>query len=159
MLKPDKQPESFERAKERALWYLDRSSLTEKALRERLMRSFVPGVVDRVIERLIDYGFINDEDYARRYCESCMRSNISKRETVQKLYLKGIPIDLAKSTVEEYTWDMVAQIKALLQKKYSSKLNDEQSIKKVFAALLRKGFGYGDIKDALKEYSTEIEEM
>ena len=40
----------FERARERVLWYLDRSDRTEKELRDRLKRGeFSPEIIDAVL--------------------------------------------------------------------------------------------------------------
>ena len=42
-------------------------------------------------------------------------------------------------------------------KKYKNRLTDEESVRRVFAALQRKGFGYSDIKAVLKQYSDELQ--
>ncbi|MBO7217247.1 MAG: RecX family transcriptional regulator, partial [Clostridia bacterium] len=98
---------------------------------------------------------INDEAYAARMAEYLINSGISKREAEFKLINKGIAKDLAHSFFENID-DESGKIKQLLERKYANKLGDAESVKKVFAALIRKGFSYSDVKSALKEYSEEI---
>ena len=73
------------------------------------------------------------------------------------MYLKGIPLDLAKEILSQTESDEGAQIKALLEGKFAYKLTLENGAEKVFAALVRKGFSFGEIKKALKKYKEELE--
>ena len=87
-----------------------------------------------------------------------MEANVSKREAVQKMLLKGVPYDLAKAVLEETEADEQTQIKNLIDKKYRTKLTDQKGVEKVFAALARKGFSYSAVKEALKSYIEESED-
>ncbi len=149
----------YTRAKSRAVWYFDRQDHTEKALYDKLVRAgFSKQASAKVIARFIEVGLIDDERYARNYAERLMEANVSKREAVQKLILKGVPYDLAKAALEETEADAQTQIKNLLDRKYCTKLTDQKGVEKVFAALARKGFSYGDIKESLKTYIEESED-
>ncbi len=146
----------YKRAKSRALWYLSRSDHSEKALYDKLVRGeFSEQAARAAVERMCELGLVNDEAYAERLAEYLMESGISKREAEFKMINKGIPRDLAKALLQSEE-NEVEKIKYLLEHKYANKLADEEQIKKVFAALIRKGFSYGDVKSALKEYSEEI---
>jgi regulatory protein len=73
---------------------------------------------------------------------------------------KGIKKELINLTLEDTECDERRQIKALIDKKYYrylSDASDKKAIQKVYAALARKGFSFGAIKDALKEYTTSLE--
>ncbi len=146
----------FKRAKSRALWYLSRSDHSEKALYDKLIRGGFSEIASRdAVDRMKELGLINDEAYAARMAEYLSQSGISKREAEYKLISRGIPRDIAHEL--SYTeGDEVEKIKHLLEHKYANKLGDEDSVKKVFASLIRKGFSYSDVKSALKEYSEEI---
>ena len=90
----------YRRAKSRALWYLDRSDYTEKAMYQKLLRAgFEKRASAAAIARLVELGVIDDRRFAERYYERCCESNISKREALHKMLNKGITYDLAKETL------------------------------------------------------------
>lgn len=150
----------YTRAKERALWYLDRSDHTEKALYTKIVRAgFSPRACAAVIAWLKEYGLIDDRRYAVRYAEQCANANISRRESYFKLLNKGVPKELARETLDAADTDETAQIRALLERKYSNKLTDRASTQKVYAALIRKGFSFGAVRDVMKQYAEELQYM
>lgn len=146
----------YKRAKSRALWYLSRGDLSEKALREKLVRGGFPDKASTdAVERMKELGLVNDEAYASRMAEYLKNSGTSRREAEFKMINRGIPRDIAHSLLETEE-NECDKIKYLLEHKYANKLGNEESVKKVFAALIRKGFSYSDVKSALKDYSEEI---
>jgi regulatory protein len=149
----------YVRAKSRAVWYLDRSAHTEKGLYDKLVRAgFKKEACARVIARFIEVGLLDDTRYAENYAERLMEANVSKREAVQKMLQKGVPYDLAKQVLEDTEADEGTQIRNLIEKKYRSKLNAENGTKKVFDALVRKGFSFSAVREALKSFIEESEE-
>ena len=144
-----KSESDYARTKSRALWYLDRSDYTEKAMFEKLIRAGFPKKASAaVVGRFKELGIIDDRRFAERFFERCCESNISKREALHKMLEKGVPYDLAKELLDNNDTDEVEKIKNLLNGKYSSKLNAENGKQKVFAALARKGFSFSAIKSA-----------
>ena len=148
----------LKRAKSRALWYLSRSDHSKKALADKLINGgFCDEAVDRAISRMEELGLINDENLAIRLFEYFSSQKMSKNEIYHKLILKGISRELAKETAFCSDESESDKIKELLKTKYSKKLDGEENIKKVYASLVRKGFSFSDIKEALKIYSEELE--
>lgn len=148
----------FKRAKSRALWYLSRSDHSKKALTDKLIKGgFSKESVDLAVLRMEELGLINDESLAERLFEYFSCQKMSKNEIYHKLILKGIERELAKDIVFCSDESESEKIKELLKTKYSSKLNSEENIKKVYASLVRKGFNFSDIRQALKTYSEELE--
>ena len=146
----------FRRAKSRALWYLDRMDYTEKALYEKLLKAgFSKKASASVLGKLCELGLVDDRRFAERLAERLIESNTSKREALHKMLLKGVPYDMAKDVLSETETDEELQITALLTSKYAYKLNLENGAQKVFAALVRKGFSYGGIRNAMKKYIEE----
>lgn len=157
-LKKLREESEFKRAKSRALWYLDRMDYTENALYQKLTKAgFDKKACAEVIAWCVEFGLVDDRRYAERYALRCYESNISKREAMQKMYMKGISSQLAKEVWEEMDTDEQSQLNALIEKKYAYKLTLENGTEKVFAALIRKGFSFGAVKEAMKKYSEEIE--
>lgn len=149
----------YMRAKSRALWYLDRMDYTEKALFEKLVqKGFDKRACSRVLAKLCELDLVNDRRYGERLAERLLESGISKRAALQKMLLKGLSIDLAKSLLETCEVDEVSQITAVIEKKYARKLSEDNGYQKVYAALVRKGFSYSDVKTALKKYTELLEE-
>lgn len=148
----------YRRAKSRALWYLDRADRTEKGLYRKLCEAgFDKKVSAAVVARFVEVGLLDDRRFAENFAERCKDANISPRETVRRLYEKGISYDMAKETVSETETDEETQIRALIEKKYARKLELENGAEKVYAALIRKGFSFSAVRNVLKKYSEELE--
>lgn len=147
----------YNRAKQRALWYLDSRAFTEKGLYNKLVeKGFKKEVSAKVIARFTEIGLLNDRAYAENFLERCICANISKRETYRKMFEKGIKKELIEELLESTEVDERAQIREILNKKYRMRLECEENIKKVYAALIRKGFSFGAVRDELKAYSEEL---
>ena len=149
----------FKRAKSRALWYLSRSDHSKKELMDKLIKGgFSKEASLLAIERMGEMGLVDDRVFAKRLYEQLVVSGSSStREVTHKLKLKGISPEIIKEILEENVFDETENIKLLIKKKYQNKLNSEEGVQKVFAALIRKGFSYSDVRRALKEYSAELE--
>ena len=151
---------NLKRAKNRALWYLSRGDLSEKKLREKLLSGgFMPSATDAAIERMKELELIDDQRLAQRLYGYLSESGASKREIFHKLQNKGIPFEVAKSVVENDDSDESEKLLKLIRTKYSGKLDTEEGVRKTFNTLIRHGFSYSDVRDALKAYSEEIEKL
>lgn len=147
----------LKRAKSRALWYLSRADHSEKALFDKLKRGgFCEAACRDALDRMKELGLVDDERYAKRLCEYLSQSGVSNRELEHKLISKGIPGRMARELARG-TEDESQRLDYLLRHKYSGKLSDSEGVKKVFAALIRKGFSYSDVRAAMKNYSEELE--
>ncbi|MBQ9769746.1 MAG: regulatory protein RecX [Clostridia bacterium] len=148
----------YARAKSRALWYLSRSDHSEKALRDKLIAAgFGYDACEAAVNRMAELGLVDDERYARRLAEYLSAAGSSKKEIRYKLSMKGISSDIIKEIFCEDETDEREKIARLIETKFKTKLNSEKDVEKVFAALVRKGFSYSDIKSVLKAYSEQIE--
>ncbi len=157
-LKHHVQESDYIRAKSRGMWFLDRADYSEKTLYEKIVAGGISGTAAaRAVARLKELGLIDDERLALRLAERMSAANVSKREANAKLYQKGIPSTVIKSVMDETEFDEVSQVEALIQKKYSNKMSDKDNTQKVYAALIRKGFSYSAVRDAIKKYTQEIE--
>ena len=153
-----KQESDYFRALSRSLWYIERGDLSQKGLKTKLKKAgFSEKAITDATARMVELGLVNDQEYALRLAEKLLSACVSRREAVTKMTLRGIDRDTANWALDEFECDPTAQIKALIIKKYKNKMQSEADVKKVFAALQRKGFNYSDIKCVLKEYSQEIE--
>ncbi len=148
----------YQRTFSRAVWYIEQGDVSKKALKTKLIRAkFSEENIEKVIFRLGELGLLNDEDFAERLAERLLSSNISKRAALSKMAAKGIDFSLAKEILDSAECSAQEQIRAVIDKKYKTKLSSPDGVRKVFAALQRLGFGYSDIRDVLKAYSEELE--
>jgi SOS response regulatory protein OraA/RecX len=148
----------YTRALSRAVWYIERGALSEKALRDKLIRAgFPPAVCEKCTARLCELGLIDDTALAERLAEQLTAANISQRAALSRMVAKGIPRDVAAAALENTECDAESQIRAVIDKKYKTRLGSPEQVRKVFAALLRLGFSYGDVRAVLKAYTEELE--
>ncbi|MBO5321589.1 MAG: regulatory protein RecX [Clostridia bacterium] len=158
-LKELKFQSDYVRAKSRALWYLDRMDYSEKALFDKLvLKGFDKKASSAVIAKFVDLGLLDDRRYAERLCEKLLNSGNSKRAASQKMRQKGLSYDLCKEILEETAADEGDTLSRLIERKYLEKLSDKENYHKVYAALVRRGFSYSDVRNALKKYTEDFSE-
>jgi len=106
--------------------------------------------------RLEEAGLLNDERFARSYAaELLRRKHLSTRGLKQELRKKGVARETADIVVEELAPDPAKSIRTLLQTKYRTRnLHDEKDRRRTVNALLRLGYTYGEINNAISEFST-----
>jgi regulatory protein len=146
-------------ALDKAMRRLAASSKTEKQIREFLTgKGFLPAVCDYAVEKLKDYKFLDDGDYAKSYVEYAAKKKGSRLIRME-LRGKGISeeeIDEAIDGIEEE--DELTAVCALFEKYMKGKTADKATLAKAARYLTGKGFGYDVIKEALSSYGETEEE-
>ena len=146
----------IKRAKSRAMWYLSRGDMAKKTLFDKLRRSFPDYAAKTACDRAEELGYINDESYAKRRLQRIIdEKKVSVRMAKQLLRQEGIDPDLVDDAAESAEYDPIEAIVGLIERKYKQKLNDKDNTQKVIAALMRKGYGFSEIKEALSQFDTE----
>ncbi len=146
----------IKRAKSRAMWYLSRGDMAKQTLFDKLRRSFPDYAAKVAADRAEELGYINDEAYAKRRLQRIIdEKKVSVRMAKQLLRQEGIDPDLVDDAAEEVEYDPIGAIVGLIERKYKQKLSDKDNTQKVIAALMRKGYGYSEIKEALSRFDTE----
>lgn len=146
------------RARERLLYALDRRLHSEKELREKLRKDYPPDIIDAAIGELNSLGLIDDEAFARAFCEH-------RKETLKKgpyairqeLILKGVSRDIIDSVLSEAFCDEDEQFESAraVSQKYIKDLDTPKGRQRLFAALTRKGFSYDVIKRVMRSVCDE----
>jgi SOS response regulatory protein OraA/RecX len=137
------------RAKNRAIWYLSKNDISEKALFEKLTKNFSEKASAFAVEQMVKRGYVDDRRYAENMVRLLNAKNISGRGAITKMLSKGIPLETAKDVLEGYKDDDVIRACNLLKTKYKNKLTEED-LNKTIAALSRRGFSYQTIKSAIE---------
>lgn len=142
-------------AKQYALRLLDRHTYTEKAMERKLIeRGSDPETIQAVLLFLKEYQYINDEQYARQYVESALRTGKSgERKIRYDLSQKGISrdvIDLILAEKNDENFDESEVVLPLLEKK----LKDDFSFSNLMKAkryCLSRGFSSEAIDSAVRK--------
>lgn len=146
------------KARERLLYALDRRLHSEKELREKLKRDYPPDIIDAAIAELDSLGLINDEAFARAFCEHRKESLKKGPYAIrQELILKGVSRDIIDIVLDEYFCDEDDEFESAKEvaRKYQNDLDTPKGRQRLFAALNRKGFSYGVIKRVMRSLCDE----
>lgn len=141
------------RAKERAIWLLSGQDYSEKGLYNKLIKNFTPKASAFAVAQMQKKGFVNDEKYAAALVLKFKAKNFSKRQMAEKLAQSGISKEISHRLLrqdEDIAATDVSRAVELLKGKYINKIGDEEGRRKTFAALMRRGFSYSDIKKAFE---------
>jgi regulatory protein len=155
-------PEQFEKlievliypkAIEKALNVLKFMDRCEQELRFKLSREeYREDIIDRVIDYVKHYGYLNDERFATAFVKS-RKNKKSKLMIKNELQQKGISKDIVHAVMEaEYEAvdtedaEMVAIRKAISKKTKDPENLSMQEKQKLIASLYRKGFDLSKIK-------------
>ena len=149
---------SSRRAFNKATDLLSRRDHGEKELLIKLRQKGFKEEAEEAIEKLKYYGYIDDRRFAENYVKELIRiKHYGKRRVEQELYRKGIDREIISEVLEAAEFPE-SELVSLIERKYYRYLTDEKGIKKTINSLLRMGYSYGEIKDALKAVS-ETEEI
>ena len=145
------------KAVQKAYNLLSYRSHSRSELYTKLCRNFDADCAEAACDRMENLGLINDEEYCKAKAEYLINvKKCSLGETRAKLLTLGINKDIIECFIQLYDSDVQAEnLRYIIEKKYYSKLDQPQ---KVIAALMRKGFGYSDIKSALRSMEIETED-
>lgn len=143
-----------------AMYSLDLRDHSVREMRNKLNRRFEPEAVDSAIEKLVELGLLNDERYAENFARGLFEhKKYGKNRIKSELFRRGIDSEIINNVIsdifEAEETDNVKRIVDIINKKYYNKMNDENSRRKVFAALMRLGYGYSDIRQAMSEFSDD----
>ncbi len=138
------------RACDKAVYYLQFSGKTEYELRKKLAeQGFLPASVNKAVEFVKAYHYLDDEEYVRRYIEKNANKK-SKKQMTGELYQKGITAEILDRGFEEMPVNEEEQILAIAKKRgFDAKMSSPEEKRKLFSYLARKGFSYDRIRTAL----------
>jgi regulatory protein len=167
--RPKRRTYSEEEMYEYAVGALGRRMRTVAELK-RLMRArvedpeseYAETLVELVIRRLKDQGYLNDSNYAAYY-SSMRRDNekFGRGRVVTELKTRGVHASVIEKAVET-AYEAVneeKQAREYLRKKRMSKPKDQKQIARIFRQLARAGFGTKTIFTILKKWDVDDETL
>ncbi len=116
-------------------------------------------ILERVVKRLKDYNFLDDEAYARMFVESRIKNKPrGKMVLINELRKKGISKDIAQRICDEMVEDEYSLLRKIYLKKYGEERLTKRDTKKI-QYLQRKGFSWDLIETLISDDTGEQEEM
>lgn len=148
---------NIRRACNYAVSLLARREHSERELITKLnLKGYKQGA-EQAINKLKANGYLDDERFARLYAKELKSlKRYGKKRIEQELYRKGIATDIIRDVLDEMEFSNEDLI-ALIERKYMRYLSDDKGINKTINALVRLGYSYREIKDALSYISENAE--
>lgn len=143
----------IDKAYDRTLNLISHRPRSEGELRDYLRRKDVANdLIDTVLARLTERGYVNDLDFARRWVTTRrLLKSTSKRRLAQELQQKRIARDIIDQVLAEDGTDERDVLRELVSRK--RKQTKYQDNLKLMQYLSRQGYTYDDIRTVLDEYS------
>ena len=143
---------SYPFALERAVSLLAVRARTERELRDALHQcAYSEAVIDRVIARMNEAGYIDDADFASQWAASRTGKGLGTRRIVMELRQKGVDaeqIEQALGQIDEKE-RMESAVRAAQKAARGRELSSPADRQKVFAALMRRGYDSASAKKAI----------
>ena len=144
-------------AKMRAVRIVSASAVSKRDLENRLVRKGEdPIQAKEAVQWMAELNLVDDRTTARQIVDSCIRKGYGLQRAKQALYEKQIPKALWEEALESYP-DQTDAITRFLGQRIRDP-EDPKQVKRAVDAALRRGHGYGQIKRALEQIGSEIEE-
>lgn len=152
------QDRAYPFALERAVSLLAVRARTECELRDALRQcAYSEATIERVIARMDEAGYIDDADFAGQWAASRTGKGLGARRIAMELRRKGVDAEIIEQAIgqidEEERADSV--LRAAQKAARGKDLASPADRQKVFAALMRRGYGAADARQAISSLLSE----
>lgn len=149
----------FESEKQEALTksveYISKALKTKRQVKDYLTRKgYSEDIVWYCIDKLKEYGYIDDKEYSKRYISSVSNNN-GKRLVEYKLMSKGVKKEDIEQAFDESEIDAKENAKAVAEKYLKNKERTKEVKAKAYRYLIGKGFSYEEVSYALAGFGDE----
>jgi regulatory protein len=156
--------EEFNKAKTYALNLLSYRDRSCREVRDRLQaKGYGSDIIDRIVASLRKARLLDDEKYAAQWGRERLRSRpMGVRLLKGELQKKGIPPELVETILEDlYSQQDEGQVAASALQQRRGKyrgLDPTQARRKMADFLLRRGFAWDVVQEAVEAFITEMEQ-
>lgn len=142
-----------------AVSYLEKYVVSEKGLKEYLKKKgFADEVVLKTLDKLKEYGFVNDENFAKNYFET-LSSSKGKRAIALKLRQKGVASEIIDEILQNVSEDDEFEKACVLASKFvKNRQKDTKTKQKCVAHLIYKGYDISVAQKATSHVWQDAEE-
>ena len=143
--------------RQKALELLSRRPHSRKELKDKLLRRGIDEEdAEDCVAWLAEHGFLDDNEYAGAVARHYAAKGYGAGRVRSELQRRGIDRELAADTLSDLP-DNSGKIDAFLARRLHDP-SDREAVRKVSAALFRRGFSWEEIRAALHRFDSSIEE-
>lgn len=147
----------FRSAYEKGVKYLSMRAYSQKELYNKLKMSFGEEASQRAVDKMLRYGYLNDEEFSRQYAKHLFEvKKYDIRRIKYELKNKGIDSETADNALKILDNEPIQRIIDMLGSKYAKSLDSEKDRKRLVNRFVRMGYSYHDIRSAFAEFDIEI---
>ncbi len=143
--------------RQKALEILSRRPYSRRELKEKLLRRGTDEQsAEECIQWLSERGFLDDEEYAGAVARHYAAKGYGAGRVKTELRRRGIARELSDETLAALP-ENTEKIDAYIARRLRDP-SDRDSVRKISAALFRRGYSWDEIRAALRRFDTETEE-
>lgn len=156
-----REDDEVKRARERAMTLLSYSEYTVASMYKRLTdEGFSKDITDEVIGYLVERGYINEKDYFIRFCRHYAEKSGYGRKRIELLaksrgFSKKVISENGDEAFDDIDFEDICLER--LKKIRGLDISDKKSRDKAIASLMRRGFEFSQIKNAVSMLAKEEE--
>lgn len=138
----------------KALKFLSYRQRSTKEIYEYLKKKeYSDDQINETIQKLNEYKFLNDEEFAKTFTNSRQIKGKSKRTIAFELKLKGVNKDVSEKTLEESQEDIKTASEYIEKRKHQfEKLDPEKRKKRIISRLQSRGYNWDVISEILETF-------
>ncbi len=144
-------------AREKALNFVSQRQMSRKELRDKLrQKGFDEDTADYCVAWLLDHGLLDEESYAAAIVRHYAAKGYGTGRIRTELIRRGIPREL-----QEDALTAMPEPDSKIDRFIASRLRDPEDrdeVRKLTAALYRRGFSGEEIRSALRRFQADLEE-
>ena len=146
-------------AKKSAAATLARRSVSKAELSKKLrQKGFSEEDSEEAVEWFSERGFVDDESYADAVSQYYTARGYGRMRVYEELKRRGIARDISERVLSEIP-EAKEEIISLIEKRLRGEGCDREKKAKTVAFLLRRGFGYDEIKAAFYQMQLDSEDI
>ena len=142
-------------ARDKALELISRRLMSRREIREKLLQKGADeDAAEYSADWLQEHGFLNDESYAAAVARHYAAKGYGAGRVRSELSRRGVDRELWEEAVEQ-----MPAAEEKLHKFIAARLkdpHDREQLRKIGAALFRRGYSWEEIRTALRRYSDEF---
>lgn len=161
--------DTLRKAKRRALYLLGSRQYCRGELLKKLRQTYGEDIARSAVDYVTELGYVNDEEYAPKLAEYLIHTKRwGLRRTRYEMLRRGLDEELVDNALAEFSEEEIdEEITALLEKRYSAKIQDYDDRRRTIAAFARRGYDYRAVKrcieallerEGFEDYEDEDEE-
>lgn len=140
----------------KATAYISKAIKTKRQVKDYLIKKgYSEELAYQVVDKLKEYGYIDDKEYSKRYIESTQKTQ-GKRLVEYKLMSKGVKKEDIESAYNQSEVEYEKSARSLAEKYLKNNEITKENLMKAYRYLIGRGYSYDQADYALKEFKESL---